>query len=407
MILEFAVLGSGSSGNCAVVTYGETRILVDAGISAKQIQTRLQEVGIDPDSLTAILLTHEHGDHVQGLEVFLRKRKTPVYATVHTSHIVQQDRIKKAGQEIAWRKFQAGSSFEIGDLTIETFNVPHDAIDPVGFVFEAPNDGGRVGVLSDVGHVTRLIVERLQGLDSLFVESNYDDIMLQEDDRRPWSLKQRISNRHGHLSNKQTAELLKEVGTPSLRHVVLGHLSSDCNTADKAKESAREALAEMGLTDVEIACAERKNPTPMLAAVKGQSAPTLVARDPELDSEIAEAVATVEEQLKTTPAPAVAAIIAEAKNVPETAPPSVEKEERPVTIPPAAQPAADVPHFPGVGASMFAGPADSSPSVQTLEELAAAAISDKKSQAERAPRAKVQATTSADSESAVQMELSL
>lgn len=295
-MIQFAVLGSGSSGNSAVVCHGNTKVLVDAGLSAKQLCVRMEQVGVDPDSLTAIVLTHEHGDHVQGLDVFLRKRSIPVYGTVHTCHIVQQDRIKKA--EIGWRKFEAGTSFTIGDFEIDTFNVPHDAVDPVGFVFKSPT--GRVGVLSDVGHVTNLIVERLKGVDSLFVESNYDDVMLQEDEKRPWSLKQRISNKHGHLSNKQTAELLKQVSTENLNQVVLGHLSSDCNTADLAAQFAREALAEIGLNDVKVACAERKDPTPMMPALKGAELfidPETVEVSPELEQTITQAAASIESKL--------------------------------------------------------------------------------------------------------------
>lgn len=308
-MIEFAVLGSGSSGNSAVVCYGETRILVDAGLSARQLKVRLEEIGVDPDSLTAIVLTHEHGDHVQGLEVFCRKRPLPVYATVHTSHIVQQDKIKKA--QISWRKFEAGSCFTVGDIEIDSFNVPHDAVDPVGFVFRSP--GGSLGILSDVGHVTRLIIERLKGVDSLFVESNYDDIMLQNDEKRPWSLKQRISNRHGHLSNKQTAELLKEVATADLNRVILGHLSSDCNTAEKALEFARGALGEIGLTDVEVECAERKSPTPLYPALKGVA---IQPRTP-LDEDIAKAVAAVEANLDKSDEKPAEAVFIEAKGVNE------------------------------------------------------------------------------------------
>ena len=279
-MIEFAILGSGSSGNSAVVCHGQTRVLVDAGLSARQLVVRLEEIGIDPDSLSAIVLTHEHGDHVQGLDVFCRKRTIPVYATVHTSHLVQEGRIKKA-TTIPWRKFEAGSSFMIDDLKIDSFNVPHDAVDPVGYVFRTETSS--IGVLSDVGHVTRLIVERLRGVDSLFVESNYDEMMLQNDARRPWSLKQRIANRHGHLSNEQTAELIKEVATPVLNRVILGHLSSDCNTAEKASSFARAALEEIGLGSVEVECADRKKPTALYPAGKQ------VAGSPALEEEVAQA----------------------------------------------------------------------------------------------------------------------
>ena len=292
-MIEFGVLGSGSSGNSAVICHGETRILVDAGLSAKQLSARLEALGVDPDSLSAIVLTHEHGDHVQGLEVFCRKRIVPVYATSHTSHLVQESRIQKS--TIAWRKFEAGSTFKIGDLTVESFNVPHDAVDPVGFVFRSPA-AGSVGVLSDLGHVTRPIIERLKGVDSLFVESNYDQMMLQNDAKRPWSLKQRISNRHGHLSNEQTADLLRSVATPVLNRVVLGHLSSDCNTEEKALTFARDALREMGLSDVDVECAERKNPLALKPASKKSFSP--VSAISENDEAIAAAAAAVAKNLE-------------------------------------------------------------------------------------------------------------
>jgi phosphoribosyl 1,2-cyclic phosphodiesterase len=324
-MIEFAVLGSGSSGNSAVVCYGSTRVLVDAGLSARQLESRLNEIGVHPDSLTAIVLTHEHGDHVQGLEVFCRKRSIPVYATVHTSHIVQQDRIKSAS--ICWRKFEAGCSFVIGDFEIDSFNVPHDAVDPVGFVFKSP--AGSVGILSDVGHVTRLIVERLKGVDSLFVESNYDDVMLQNDEKRPWSLKQRISNRHGHLSNKQTAELLKEIATSDLNRVILGHLSSDCNTVEKALEFAREALKELGFSDVEVECAQRHKPTLLYPAVKGVEMRCVIHG--ELDSQIAAALAAVEAELEKSES--VGACLVEAKITPNPQRIShLQREKQPLSV---------------------------------------------------------------------------
>ena len=274
-MIEFAILGSGSSGNSAVVCQGETKILVDAGLSARQLKVRLEKVGIDPDALTAIVLTHEHGDHVQGLEVFCRNRSIPVYGTVHTCHLVQESRIRKA--VIKWNQFEAGSAFQVGDLRIESFTVPHDAADPVGYVFRG--ESASIGVLSDVGHITRLIVDRLKGVDSLFVESNYDEMMLQNDAKRPWSLKQRIANRHGHLSNEQTAALLREIATPELNRVVLGHLSSDCNTAEKALSFAKSALEEMGLHGVAVDCAERKEPTLLFSATDANVIPFPIAAD--------------------------------------------------------------------------------------------------------------------------------
>jgi len=259
-MLELAVLGSGSSGNSALVCLGDTRILIDAGLSARQLCVRLEALGIDPDSLSAIVLTHEHGDHTRGIDVFCRKRSIPVYATNHTCSIVRES----VRCEVAWHQFEAGREFRIGEISVETFSVPHDAVDPVGFVFGCGES--RVGVLSDVGHVTRMIIERLRDVDTLFTESNYDEKMLQNDTRRPWAIKQRISNRHGHLSNEQTAELVLEIASPRLKQVILGHLSSDCNCPELAAEVIRTALRKDGFGDVAVECAKRKDPLPLRTA---------------------------------------------------------------------------------------------------------------------------------------------
>jgi phosphoribosyl 1,2-cyclic phosphodiesterase len=256
-MLHLAVLGSGSSGNSALVCHEDTRILVDAGLSARQLCSRLTAIGIDPESIDAIVLTHEHGDHMRGIDVFCRKRKLPVYGTAHTCAIVREN-VKTS---LVWKQFEAGSSFSIKGVQIDSFSVPHDAVDPVGFLFQCGRS--RLGFLSDVGHVTRMIIDRLKGVDTLFTEANYDDALLQNDTRRPWSTKQRISNRHGHLSNEQTAELVAEIASPSLNRVVLGHLSSDCNTQQLAVSVIAKRLHELGLPNVSVECAERETPLPL------------------------------------------------------------------------------------------------------------------------------------------------
>jgi phosphoribosyl 1,2-cyclic phosphodiesterase len=261
-MLKLAVLGSGSSGNSAVLCLGDTRSLIDAGLSAKQLCLRLELLGIDPDSLSGIVLTHEHGDHTRGIDVFTRKRKLPVYATTHTCALVRE----QVKSEVVWRPFEAGNGFAIDGIQVESFSVPHDAVDPVGFVFRCERSS--VGVLSDVGHVTRMIIDRLRGVDTLFTESNYDEVMLQNDTKRPWATKQRISNRHGHLSNDQTADLIEHIASPSLCRIVLGHLSSDCNTADLACSVIRRKLEEKGFTRVQVECADRNDPLPLRAAAR-------------------------------------------------------------------------------------------------------------------------------------------
>ncbi|HRQ89621.1 MAG TPA: MBL fold metallo-hydrolase [Bacteroidia bacterium] len=256
-MLHLAVLGSGSSGNSALVCHEDTRILVDAGLSARQLCVRLEALGVEADSLTAILLTHEHGDHTRGLDVFCRKRKIPIYATVHTSAVVREG----IASPVAWRQFEAGNDFRIGGVEVHSFSVPHDAVDPVGFLFDCGQS--RLGLLSDVGHVTRMIQDRLMGVDTLFAEANYDDMLLQNDTKRPWATKQRISNRHGHLSNEQTAELVCSIARSNLTRVVLGHLSSDCNTPELASAIIGKRLGEAGFGGVEVVCAERNAVTPL------------------------------------------------------------------------------------------------------------------------------------------------
>jgi phosphoribosyl 1,2-cyclic phosphodiesterase len=254
--MKFAVLGSGSAGNSTVIACGGVRILVDAGLSAKQLCLRLAQLGIDPDSLSAILLTHEHGDHVRGLKNFLNKQPVPVFATRDTAHVVREQGIEGA----VWKTFEAGQAFPIAHLTVETFAIQHDAVDPVGFV--VGNAANRLGLVSDAGFVTRSMTERLRNLSALFVEANYDDELLELDTKRPWSIKQRISSKHGHLSNVQVGELLREIAHPGLCQVVFGHLSSDCNCPKKVTELFGKCLRELGHAHTALHCATQSEPTP-------------------------------------------------------------------------------------------------------------------------------------------------
>lgn len=244
--MRFIVLGSGSGGNAAVVEAGGVRLLIDAGLSAKQLVDRMRASGVDPSTLGGVLLTHEHGDHTRGLRVLMKSLSVPVYATPSTSRVVRD-----AGVDCrTWKIFESGGGFHFNGLSVQSFAVPHDAVEPVGFVFR--HEDRAFGLLSDTGHVTNLILDRLRGVHALFVEANYDDQMLEEDMRRPWSTKQRISSRHGHLSNAQTAALIAELVPAGLRRVVLGHLSRDCNCPVKASTAVKAAFAEL-----EICCAEQ------------------------------------------------------------------------------------------------------------------------------------------------------
>jgi phosphoribosyl 1,2-cyclic phosphodiesterase len=248
--MRLAVLGSGSSGNATVLEARGTRLLVDAGLSARQLCQRLESLAIEPDSLDGILLTHEHSDHTRGLEVFLRHRRVPVYATALTRETLST----RCGARVEWRVFQRGQEFMIGGISVNTFSVPHDAVDPVGFVCGA--NGSKVGLATDFGHVTTLVREELKGVRALFVEANYDQGLLDSDTKRPWPIKQRISSRHGHLSNAQTAELIEGLIAHGLETVILGHLSQDCNCPELAAAVMRAAHPS-GQIDVHVASQEK------------------------------------------------------------------------------------------------------------------------------------------------------
>jgi phosphoribosyl 1,2-cyclic phosphodiesterase len=250
--MRLTVLGSGSSGNSAVVSTTETTLLVDAGLSAKQLILRMEAAGFSPAALDAILVTHEHSDHTGGLEILCKKWDIPVYATPLT----QESIAKNFRKPPRWRLMTTGQPFELRDLRIECFPVPHDAVDPVGFLIES--ECARLGLLSDIGFVTNLVRDRLQRVHTLFVEANYDSHLLEMDTKRPWATKQRISSRHGHLSNDQVAELVAQLAHEELHQVVLGHLSEDCNHPDKAIHHVRQALTDRGCHQVEVWCAERR-----------------------------------------------------------------------------------------------------------------------------------------------------
>lgn len=257
--MRMAVLGSGSGGNASIVEINAVRLLIDAGLSAKQLSLRLNELGVDPDSLDGILLTHEHSDHAKGVDVLLRKRNVPVYANAMTKEALQWG----MKSEVIWKVFTTGQAFEIGGVSILPFPIPHDAAEPVGFVVDYGQT--RFGLVTDVGYITQAMRMHLRGAHALFVESNYDEELLEADTKRPWSTKQRIASRHGHLSNTQAGELIADVGCEKLSAVVLGHLSGDCNCPKVAADTVKGMLDVGGLGHVDVQCAQQESPTPWIA----------------------------------------------------------------------------------------------------------------------------------------------
>jgi len=254
--VELIVLGSGSSGNTAVLRSDDAAILIDAGLSAKKTLQRLDAVGLEPAQITAVLLTHEHGDHAGGLPVLLRTLRCPVYATRLTADEVRSQDDRNAAAQ--WHLFATGSTFRLESFEITAFSVPHDASDPVGFTIRCHSVA--IGILTDLGHVNHSVAHHVAGVDCLFVEANHDELMLRADTKRPFSIKQRIMSPHGHLSNRAAADLAVRARTPALRHVVLGHLSRDCNTAELAVNTVTAALG--GLHPVKVCCAPQDSPLP-------------------------------------------------------------------------------------------------------------------------------------------------
>ena len=254
------MLASGSSGNALLARSGDCSVLVDAGLSARRLAAGLEACGVAPGSLSGILLTHEHGDHTKGLKVFVEKFDVPVFANPLTA-----DHLKRQGIAARWNLFSSGAEFFLENIGVLPFSVPHDAADPVGFVLRSNGTG--FAVLTDLGYATRQVVEAVRGVHALLIETNHDEALLQGDTKRPWSVKQRILSRHGHLSNSAAAEIVAEVATEALRHVLLGHLSRDCNSPELAVHAVGSRLRGGGSSSVQIQCARVDEESPMLSLV--------------------------------------------------------------------------------------------------------------------------------------------
>ncbi len=234
--MRVCVLGSGSSGNAVVVESQGVRLLLDAGFSCRELERRMRSMAIEPKSIAAVLLTHEHEDHVRGVARFAGRHDIPIWATEGT---VAGAKLRGA-TAAPLRTLHSGKPVEVAGFQVEPFAIPHDAREPVGFVLE-DGFGRRLGLVADLGARSRLAWGRLRDLDVLLLETNHDLEMLRSGPY-PWSLKQRIAGGHGHLSNRAAAEGLPELLTDRLRAVVLYHLSRTNNLPALAFEAIAEQL---------------------------------------------------------------------------------------------------------------------------------------------------------------------
>lgn len=242
MAVTFTVLGSGSGGNCTVLSSSRTQVLVDAGFSCRETLRRMRSVGIDPEATTAIVITHEHSDHINGAERLSRVLQVPVYMSQGTYEGWQRwARYKKQAQTTLDRleTFTPGLGFSIGDINVLPFTIPHDCMDPVGYVFRA--DGLKVAVATDLGCLPANIVEHLRGCNVLMIESNHDLEMLRSGPY-PWVVKQRVLSRVGHLSNDALADFFRTQYDGAATYLVLAHLSEQNNHPEIARRVAEVAL---------------------------------------------------------------------------------------------------------------------------------------------------------------------
>jgi phosphoribosyl 1,2-cyclic phosphodiesterase len=262
MGVSVSVLASGSRGNSTVIETSQARILVDAGISCRETFKRLKLIGLDPRSLSAILITHEHSDHVNGLATLAKKLSVPVFMTGATHQAWARALRDDSGELPKLQKleiFAAGRSFQIADVTVTAFTIPHDAADPVGFTFRA--EGTKIAVATDLGYIPASICDHLRKCDVLIVESNHDLEMLRVGPY-PWSVKQRVMSRVGHLSNESLAQFFARDYDRGASYIVLAHLSEQNNHPEVARKTAEDALGpQRTLLENRIMLAAQDAPT--------------------------------------------------------------------------------------------------------------------------------------------------
>ncbi|MBR4723577.1 MAG: MBL fold metallo-hydrolase [Clostridia bacterium] len=261
----FLSLVSGSTGNCSVISDGKTVLLTDCGLTASRLEELLWSIGISPENLTAILITHEHSDHIKGAGVVSKKYGLPVFATEQTHNAMKNCGISEKNTKY----ISPNKDFEIGTIGIKPFSIPHDAIDPVGYSFFLKNS--KLSLATDIGNMNDYIFDSIRGSIAVILESNHDLAML-KNGRYPEFLKRRILGDFGHLSNKAASETVLKLLESGTRHIMLAHLSADNNTPKAAILETAELAKANGIIpgkDFSLAVAKRYEPTAFLSSAKG------------------------------------------------------------------------------------------------------------------------------------------
>lgn len=251
--MRICLLASGSKGNALLIESGQTRLLVDAGISARELRKRLELVGVAVESLSALLITHEHTDHVRGLGPLVRQLDLPVYLQTDLAR-----QLPDVGNSGCVREFVAGEDFAVRDLLVRPFAITHDSLAPVGFTISGEH--GKVGIATDLGVATRLVSDCLRGCRALVLETNHDEEMLR-DGPYPWPLKQRVRSSHGHLSNLAGSALLQELLWDGLETLFLGHLSETNNRPELALAAVNQVLDQQTICAPRVMVGQQHCPT--------------------------------------------------------------------------------------------------------------------------------------------------
>jgi len=275
-MLKFCSLYSGSSGNCLLVQSDKTKILIDAGVSCRRITNALASLGVDITEIDAILITHEHSDHVSSLPVLSKKFNIPIYTTVKTwdviigtitgkhkyhSYVGADDPVRPgSAYPSSIHFFNIGKEFEIGDLKIKPFEIPHDAIEPCGFnIF---NHDTKISIATDIGHMNSTLIKHLKNSSFVFLEANHDPAIVKYCNY-PYFLKKRILSKHGHLCNDIAGQTISELSKHGLKHVMLGHLSKENNFPELAYNTVTEVLSlnNINLNSINLSVASRTEPS--------------------------------------------------------------------------------------------------------------------------------------------------